>query len=900
MEYHGQLINVTAPTDSDLNNAMVSQHGTSHSDGAKIDALGKFYIGSAIVYTAVVFAGLIALFVHRQHHAVRIRSFKTICTTVLTLHIYLVLVLIAYPLNGLYKCWMEFWVMNILLPLGIALFQASNMRLFSYAMEQKEISQGRLGIRQRCKFDILKPLKWARHRTIEQRTYDLIVVGVIVQLVVAAIIFGGSRKFHPSYGFFGQWVTDDQCRLGTEWVPSVMWQFLWASVFGPYILLRTRDIRDTHYWALQTRMAIIAGLPGTPLWLAFIYTRNKNLIQINRYLKPAGWFLPGLITMQFVCIFFPLLDIYKLKRLEQSFGENRSVPGTSTELRDFSDRKRNPYSMATLELQLERKPSQLMHWAYTKEFTAENVLFLTAVKGFKRKWKVATKHTNDPDPKQARELYEEAAMIFFTMVHPVTARRNINIDSPTFRELDNIFKGCHYDPDDGISSDSKSSGHLTQNIVAPWEEVETPERGHSAFSDRGNLLDHVNKLYPLPVTQIHTRSDSLTGGASETMVPAHFTNEVFDRAYNSVKDDVYLNTWVRPKVRETSTTVISAGSHKIQKVDVMASLIRLINAFLPFTNPATPVLQDIIHLAVLCTFLWFAPKIEWRDLRGRVLGRGREEIENVVEVENEGVGVVDGGGVEEEGNAEPEQWNQPNEPDQPNQPDEPVFPPPGIDGVGNEGFGGQDEAGPANPHQPPRRTANHNKEVGAKKAKSLARRNQQRAYNEFLREQGEAERAEWARDAKEREEKVEEERAKRVAREQKIKDKERKEREGRKMKEEEERRDELDAVRDAGEIVREGLEVDGFVKCEDLAKRVRRDNAWVERLIRREGILGVRFVDGKREVTMLTARGFVVRVKEDMMKIAYKRAAAKATKGDGKIGWDDLGSAIQRVVTDRT
>lgn len=58
------------------------------------------------------------------------------------------------------------------------------MRLFSYAMEQKEISQGRLGIRRRCKFSILKPqpLEWARHRTVEQRTYGLIVVGVIVQV----------------------------------------------------------------------------------------------------------------------------------------------------------------------------------------------------------------------------------------------------------------------------------------------------------------------------------------------------------------------------------------------------------------------------------------------------------------------------------------------------------------------------------------------------------------------------------------------------------------------------------------------------------------------------------------------------------------------------------------------
>lgn len=349
---------------------------------------------------------------------------------------------------------------------------------------------------------------------------------------------------------------------------------------------------------------------------------------------------------------------------------------------------------------------------------------------------------------------------------------------------------------------------------------------------------------------------------------------------------------------------IPSSYNKIERTDVMASLIRLVNAFLPFTNPTTPVLQDIVHLAVLCTFLWYAPKIEWRDLRGRVLGRERgDELEDVGGVGNEGdVAVEDGG---EGGIAEPEHLNQPDHPDQPNHPnqpnlpDEPVFPPPGFDGGGFGGFAGQDEAGPANPHQPPRRAANHNREVGAKKAKSLARRNQQRAYNEFLREQGEAERAEWARDAKEREEKVEEERAKRVAREQKIKDKERKERESRKMREEEERREELDAVREVGEAAREGLEVDGFVRCETLAKRVQRDIAWVERLIRRDGVLGVSFVGGRREVTMLTARGFVVRINEDIMKIAYERAAVKAAKGDGKIGWGDLGSVIQKVVTDR-
>lgn len=129
MEYHGELLNVSSPTDNAINNAMVAHYGTKYSDHANVDRLGQFYVGFAIFYTALVFAGLIALFVHRQHHAIRIRSFKTICITVLTLHIYLVLILMAYPLNGLYKCWMEFWIMNILLPLGIALFQG--MLLFS-------------------------------------------------------------------------------------------------------------------------------------------------------------------------------------------------------------------------------------------------------------------------------------------------------------------------------------------------------------------------------------------------------------------------------------------------------------------------------------------------------------------------------------------------------------------------------------------------------------------------------------------------------------------------------------------------------------------------------------------------------------------------------------------------
>ncbi len=93
----------------------------------RLDTLAIFYIAFALVHTILVLVGLYFLFLLRRTTAVRLRSFRTICTTVLTLHIYLVLILVSYPLNGLYKCGAEFWVMNTLLPFGMALFQGASM-----------------------------------------------------------------------------------------------------------------------------------------------------------------------------------------------------------------------------------------------------------------------------------------------------------------------------------------------------------------------------------------------------------------------------------------------------------------------------------------------------------------------------------------------------------------------------------------------------------------------------------------------------------------------------------------------------------------------------------------------------------------------------------------------------
>jgi hypothetical protein len=100
-------------------------------DGGRpnFDALGFLYVVAAIVYTIVLAGELYLLNRQRTVFAVRIRSLKIVFSAVSVLHVYLVLVLLVYPLNGLFPCSAEFWVMSVFLPSGMAFFQGMTLDL---------------------------------------------------------------------------------------------------------------------------------------------------------------------------------------------------------------------------------------------------------------------------------------------------------------------------------------------------------------------------------------------------------------------------------------------------------------------------------------------------------------------------------------------------------------------------------------------------------------------------------------------------------------------------------------------------------------------------------------------------------------------------------------------------
>ena len=107
---------------------------------ANVDPLGIGYIVVAITYTFVLFVELYLLHRYRQAFCVRLRNIQVVFAAVLMLHIYLILVLLVYPWNGLFPCAAEFWIMSVFLPSGMAFFQGMSL-LHSPHMPLADASQ---------------------------------------------------------------------------------------------------------------------------------------------------------------------------------------------------------------------------------------------------------------------------------------------------------------------------------------------------------------------------------------------------------------------------------------------------------------------------------------------------------------------------------------------------------------------------------------------------------------------------------------------------------------------------------------------------------------------------------------------------------------------------------------
>ncbi|KAF2735627.1 hypothetical protein EJ04DRAFT_575954 [Polyplosphaeria fusca] len=494
------------------------------------DSLGILYVTVAILYTIILSGELYLLYRRRSTFSVRIRNIKVVFAAVSMLHIYLVLVLLVYPQNGNFPCAAEFWIMSVFLPSGMAFFQACNARVLSAYESQRRLQRNFLEGARKTRLSFSPRGLWQAWTDLSAATQVLVgtVVGLFLSFIPAVVLFFGSRRFHSSYGFFGPMVDELACRRGAEWIPSILVQLFWTALIGPWILWRIRRVNDVHYWAWQTRLAIIAGLPGTPLWMAFTYSKVTQMISINRYLAPAGWFIPSLIVCQQVLIIIPLREAFKSQPRRTSVSSTTTTESLRTSMSlSPTVSKKSPNvvlnkelkpkaSMQALEFTIEHRIEGLIAWTAAREFTAENSIFLREVRNFKKKWGSLQTVTTA----QRRQMFTEASLIFFTLINPFTAETPINIEYKIFKILQRTFSTVEFDPYPARSSTPESPS-ARENVVCPWEDV----------------LDRP--------TSIGSDTSALSTASTKSIVPSEFTETVFDAAFESIKYLVFTNTWPR-------------------------------------------------------------------------------------------------------------------------------------------------------------------------------------------------------------------------------------------------------------------------------------------------------------------------------------------------------------------
>ncbi|KAF2120288.1 hypothetical protein BDV96DRAFT_485866 [Lophiotrema nucula] len=333
---------------------------------------------------------------------------------------------------------------------------------------------------------------------------------------------------------------------------------------------------------------------------------------------------------------------------------------------------------------------------------------------------------------------------------------------------------------------------------------------------------------------------------------------------------------------------------------ILSPIRALLNLLLPFTDKNTPLVQDLIHTIVLCGTLYFAPQlVELYHSRkpSHIVPEppDPEETEGTQEDLPRDDGWVLQPDTEDEAverpppaptpppgqNGEPAGWLPPDD-----------APPQFLDGEG--------EAGPANfaDNDRPRPTP-ANRTVGAKKAKSLARKDQRRAYHEFHRQQAELRRQEEAKEAPAREAALLAEKQRRAEVEKEIQENARKERERKKEEERKEQEEESKRRERALRTVRELFEKKGAVDLGDVAWKEDKNSLWIERLVRASGLLSQASKRGESTHIMITGGGWLVRIDEDLMRQAYTDAIAFGNKRDGKVSFSELGGMLEKAVRAR-
>ncbi|KAJ3453142.1 hypothetical protein MRS44_018797 [Fusarium solani] len=528
-----------------------------------LDGLGVFWIVFALSWTLIVAGGMMFLWHRRDMPILRIRGLPLSFLAITLLHLYWGTVQTGYIYFTLAKPEVEYWIMSIYLPCGIALFHASNTRFLLVAKAQKELfTLDAASIRsKRAKTNSLI----YRFRSLDHTKKILILVGAGMgfQFLLTLFMYLISRKFHPSFGILGTELTGtedfrkSQMGRGWEWWPSVFWQFFWAWIVAPYILWHARRINDTQGWRTQTIACCLSSLHATPMWLIALYVPAMSAI--NNVWVPPQWIAISIMMLEIFTIFLPCWEVARHQTLHQEAIDSiaqwqrnkkrigmasKSIATSSTTVasssltrwsKDGSTKSESDeiiLTMEALECVLERNPGPLQQFSALRDFSGENIAFLGAVAYWKSSLPPAVR---DPDKIKDNavqdlicEQFNSALQIYTDFVSSRDAKFPINLSSQDLKRLEFVFEpsarilcGDKRDVDPATPFDTFAMATKVKSSSAS-----------SHGSEAGIMTGSINE------------TDAMGDKAlSWADIPDDFNATIFDHAEASIKYLVLTNTW---------------------------------------------------------------------------------------------------------------------------------------------------------------------------------------------------------------------------------------------------------------------------------------------------------------------------------------------------------------------
>lgn len=516
-----------------------------------------------VVWTIPVVLGMWYLIHNRNSPILRIRGLGLSLSAIAFLHVYWILVQVGLMYGALAPGDTEFWIMGLWLPCGISLFHASNSRFLHVAkLQKKYVDGGKALLNSNPEPKSQKGLM-NRFLNLAYNTRILILVGagMLLQIFLTVLMWVISRKYHSSWGIPGtqthgtEMQQKSEMGRGWEWWPSVALQFFWAWVVAPIILWKSRNIKDTQGWRIQTIGCCLSNLHATPMWLIGLYVPGMEVI--NQYWLPPQWICLSIISIEIFTVFLPCWEVMRHQSLRQETldaisnwekkvkgetSDGKSMNSTSTMVdsmlsvgwsskgsvkSDNSSSRDSILTMGALEYVLDRNPDPLQKFSALNDFSGENIAFLTSVAEWKNSLPQAILDGPGAKDENLRDLLREhfnrALHIYAEFISVHHAEFPLNISSNDLKHLESVFEK----PTCILYGEEREV-----DPVSPFDKFtfDIPSPSKSEFSEKG------------------TGSGSSISSIKDRVmfwgdIPTDFCATIFDEAEQSIKYLVLTNTW---------------------------------------------------------------------------------------------------------------------------------------------------------------------------------------------------------------------------------------------------------------------------------------------------------------------------------------------------------------------